>query len=67
MVGGKKILLIDDEIDLGEILVEMLQPHYEVAEFISDSRIAKQILTEQNYDLVISDVLMPGLEGSDLI
>lgn len=31
MVSGKKILLIDDEIDLGEILVEMLRSNSTLA------------------------------------
>lgn len=67
MISGKKILLIDDEVDLGHILAEMLGSYYKHVDFISDSRAAIKTLSEKTYDLIISDVMMPGLEGRELI
>ena len=62
----KKICIVDDEVLIGEILAGYLSDDYEVKLF-DDSRKAKPHLLENNYDIVISDIKMPGITGLELL
>jgi CheY-like chemotaxis protein len=60
------ILIVDDEFGLAELLREMLREHgYDVALAIN-GRLALDILGERNVDLVITDMMMPVMDGSEL-
>lgn len=67
MSSKKKILIIDDEPDIGEYVLDTIMPHYPNSRFISDAKIALSCLQKQSFDLVISDINMPGLRGSELV
>lgn len=66
-IKGKRILLVDDEIDL----LEVLQIHLQLlGADVSTSRSGDEafaVLQEQQFDLVISDVRMPGGDGPSLL
>jgi CheY-like chemotaxis protein len=65
-VATGSILIVDDEFGLAEMLREMLRDHgYEVTLAIN-GRVALDILTEQNIDLVITDMMMPVMDGAEL-
>ncbi|MCS7250362.1 MAG: response regulator [candidate division WOR-3 bacterium] len=58
-----KILLIDDNFDLGNTIKELLElKGYEV-EYVEDGFWALDRLKEDNFDLVIMDIVMPGMDG----
>jgi CheY-like chemotaxis protein len=60
------ILIVDDEFGLAELLREMLREHgYEVTLAIN-GRLALDILAERNVDLVVTDMMMPVMDGSEL-
>ena len=60
------ILIVDDEFGLAEMLREMLRDHgYEVTLAIN-GRLALDILEERRIDLVITDMMMPVMDGSEL-
>lgn len=61
----KKILLVDDEIDLVDFLESMLREKYDIATAFHGDH-AMKILNEEDIDLVISDVMMPMMNGFDL-
>lgn len=66
MSKHSKILIVDDELNIRRILqmaFEKLGHHVWVAE---DARVALQSLEENNFDLVITDVTMPGMNGYEL-
>jgi DNA-binding NtrC family response regulator len=67
MSSTKKILIIDDEPEIGEIIMDILTPHFPNCRFISDSKLALKNLETNKYSMIISDVTMPGLYGPDLI
>jgi DNA-binding response OmpR family regulator len=61
-----KIVIVDDDKDIGEILEIALQDEgYEVVAF-SDSEKAMAYLNQNEYDMVILDIMMPSLTGYDL-
>jgi CheY-like chemotaxis protein len=59
-------LIVDDEFGLAEMLREMLGEYgYEVALAIN-GRLALDILGERRIDLVITDMMMPMMDGAEL-
>lgn len=62
-----KILLIEDEKKVVQSLKQGLNEHQIEVDFAYDG-LAGSILAEQNaYDVIVSDVIMPGLNGFDLL
>ena len=62
----QSILIVDDEFGLAEMLREMLGEYgYEVTLAIN-GRLALDILGERKVDLVITDMMMPVMDGAEL-
>ena len=60
------ILIVDDEFGLAEMLRDMLREYgYDVTLAIN-GRLALEILTERNVDLVLTDMMMPVMDGEEL-
>jgi CheY-like chemotaxis protein len=63
----KRVLIVDDEPDIRFILRHILERGgYEVDEAINGSA-ALEILESSNPDLVITDLMMPIMDGNELI
>ncbi|HEX6903126.1 MAG TPA: ATP-binding protein [Thermoanaerobaculia bacterium] len=61
-----RILLADDNADMREYMRRLLGSQYEL-EVVSDGLSALRAVRERAPDLVLSDAMMPGLDGFDLI
>ncbi|MEW6669001.1 MAG: response regulator [Thermodesulfobacteriota bacterium] len=62
-----KILVVDDEQAVLDVLRRILEPQgYECA-FAASAAGARRLLKGQRFDLLISDILMPGESGLELI
>jgi len=62
----RSILIVDDEFGLAEMLREMLREDgYDVTLAIN-GRLAFDILRERPVDLVITDLMMPVMDGAEL-
>jgi DNA-binding response OmpR family regulator len=64
---GSKILIVDDDQELGAMLTEFLAPdHLDVSARLSgeDGLLA---LREADYDLLILDIMLPGMSGLDVL
>ena len=61
-----RILLADDNADMRGYLQRLLQPGYQVTA-VADGQEALDAVRAQPFDLVISDVMMPGLDGLQLV
>lgn len=62
-----RVLCIEDEPDFREDIVEYLRLQaYEVDE-AADGTAALAMLREQDYDLVICDIMMPGMDGFSVL
>lgn len=64
---SKKILIIDDEIEIGEILCEIIAASYSEVQFCSCPEVALKKIQENIYDLILTDVNMPKIPGLQLI
>jgi len=61
-----KILLMEDDPVLGDIIHDYLLQYYE-ADRAFDSQEAQEFIDEENYDLFIFDINVPGKNGVELI
>src|SRR3989442_7541166 len=62
-----KILVVDDEVKLKTVLVETLSEHgYEVVGYTSGHE-ALAALQEHNFDVLLSDLMMPEMDGITLL
>lgn len=63
----KKILVVDDEANIREIISEFLQTlGYEVVEAEDGNQAIKEC-GRKEFDLVITDIRMPNMNGLDLL
>jgi response regulator RpfG family c-di-GMP phosphodiesterase len=64
----KKILIVDDYLPTRKLIVDALNQSskYQINEAESGEE-ALRVFREDEYDLVISDIMMPGMNGMDLL
>jgi CheY-like chemotaxis protein len=65
-IGGRVVLIIDDEPEILELLVDVLRSDGHETETASSGASAMEKLRERTFDLVLSDVRMPELDGAGL-
>lgn len=63
----ERLLLIDDDRELGELLVEFLDREGLSLELAHSGQEGLEKLAEYAYDLVLLDVMMPGMSGIDVL
>ena len=63
----KKILIVEDEITLCEMLSTVLKDEGYLIETASNGSEALELMNKNNYDLLVTDLYMPVMNGFDLI
>lgn len=63
---AKKILIVDDERDIVELIAYNLNKEGFVTDSAPDGETALTKIKKGNYDLVILDLMLPGLQGVEL-
>jgi len=63
----RRCLVADDEPQIGSLLREALAPSGYAADVVQDGEAAARKLAEQNYALLVSDVMMPHKSGVELV
>jgi two-component system response regulator PilR (NtrC family) len=61
------ILVVDDELSIREFLQIMLKREKMLVETASDGEEALKLLEQKHFDLVISDIKMPKVDGLELL
>ncbi|MBC8229701.1 sigma-54-dependent Fis family transcriptional regulator [bacterium] len=62
-----KILVVDDEISIRKILFDLLERERYYVELASSAEEALEKIKETTFDLIISDIRMPGMDGFELL
>ena len=62
----KTILVVDDEQCICQMIEDALSREYKVA-CAKNGRAAQALMAEQQFDLVIADLVMPEMNGIDLL
>ncbi len=60
---GRRILVVEDEPTVAQLIVDVLTEQGHQAEAVLDSREGLYRVSQQDYDLVICDLRMPRLDG----
>ena len=64
---GKTLLIVDDEVDLRDIVASEVDFMGGVSFRAENITAAREILSRENIDLIVSDIRMPGGTGIDLL
>jgi DNA-binding response OmpR family regulator len=64
--NGKKILIVDDDPDIGMMLKVMLEFKSFTAVVVERAEKVLETLTADNIDLIIMDMLLSGVNGTDV-
>ncbi len=62
-----RVLIADDEEDLRDILEHILKPYGIYTESVANGQLAYEALKKTDFDVVLSDVKMPILDGPKLL
>ncbi len=62
-----RILITDDDLDLRELLIEAVTNWDYIADVAKDGEEALRKLRMERYDLVVCDLMMPGMDGLTLL
>ncbi len=62
-ISGAKIMVVDDEPNICQVLNRLLSREGHKVETVSDARQALQRLNNEKYDLILLDIKMPGMSG----
>ena len=61
------VLLVEDNLEMSDFINKMLTPHYRIT-LAYNGQIAKKLIEEDNsFDLIVSDIMMPELDGISLL
>lgn len=63
----KRILLVDDERDFTELTRTLLGFHDFEVDAFNDSMDVEAAVLKKNYDLIVCDLMMPGMDGFELV
>ena len=66
MNDNKKILIVEDEKDIRNLLIFNLQKHHYEVDSINDGEKALPLIRKNKYDLILLDIMLPGINGFDL-
>ena len=60
-----KVLIIDDEVDMGEILAHLIRRNGFEVEFLQDTNLAKKAIQLATTDVILCDMNMPQMSGAE--
>lgn len=66
-MGTERILVVDDEEHMRQLLAKMLTEQGYAVEASAEGEDALRRLREELYDMVITDIRMPGVDGMELL
>jgi DNA-binding NtrC family response regulator len=64
---GLRVLVVDDEIDFLETIVNRLKRRNLTVTGVDSGQKAVELIEEREFDVVILDVKMPGMDGIEIL
>ena len=66
LLNGKKLIVVEDDVELASLVQEFLHKNGYLVEVVTNGIEATRQIIEQQPDLVILDIMLPGLSGMDV-
>ena len=66
-MSSKKILIVDDESSMRELLLDFMKILGYEGFTVESGELAIQEVRKNHYDVVLTDLLMPGMDGIDVV
>ena len=66
-MSGHKILIVEDDKKMREALHQIMRDEGYVVESAKSGEEALRCVKEKNYDMVLSDIKLPGIDGMDVL
>jgi signal transduction histidine kinase len=63
----RRVLVVDDERDIAELIADQLAPLEVEVEIVNSGEQALERLTSDRYDAITLDILMPGMDGFEVL
>jgi CheY-like chemotaxis protein len=67
MPEQSKILIVDDSQELTEVIHEYMEANGFIVDTTTESTNALRLITANGYDVIVSDIHMPGMDGLELM
>jgi DNA-binding response OmpR family regulator len=64
--AGRHLLLVEDELELGRLVKRHLEEAGYRVEHVATGEAAIQLATQQEFDLVLLDLMLPGIDGIEV-
>ncbi|RKQ60631.1 winged helix family two component transcriptional regulator [Thermovibrio guaymasensis] len=61
-----EVLLVEDDEAIGDLVKYNLEKHGFLVDWVLDGKEALEKLSERKYDIIILDLMLPGVDGLDL-
>ncbi len=61
------VLIVEDDIDLGRLVVDIATDHGYHATHVADALSGLRMIPSEKFELLITDIRMPGIDGIELI
>ena len=65
--SSARVLVVDDDADTRTLMLDILEEDGYIVQSCSNGEQALRLLEEEHFDVVLSDIRMPGLTGIDLL
>lgn len=66
-LNGLKVLLVDDSPEVLEVMLTLLEMEDAVVKAFNDPLLALKTATDEHFDLILSDIGMPEMDGHELM
>ncbi len=67
MTDEKRMLIVEDQADGGEVIAEILSFHGITADVATSAEAGLELLRHQHYDAALIDLFLPGMDGLAMI
>lgn len=67
VIRGRRVLVVDDEREVAELIVRQLAPLETTVEVATSGEQALAALREERFDAITLDILMPGMDGFEVL
>lgn len=61
-----KVLVVEDNRDIAANIADYLEPKGHVLDFAANGQLGLQLATSERYDVIVLDIMLPGLDGMTL-